>query len=213
MIILYIIIALVVIFIFFRILEGIITKPNNDFDIYFGVPGSGKTTFAAWIAKKNNKYGRTSHSTVPIKGTYEIKKADIGYYNMSHSSIIWDEAGIDVDNRKFKDNFTPAQVKFLKLHRHYDVDIYCFSQYWNDIDVKLRNLATRLFLVQKSFWPFFIVRREIAKCIGIDEETKQIVDFYQFVTFGSKRIFAPSLWKMFNSHDREPLPKKEFKMY
>jgi replication-associated recombination protein RarA len=27
-------------------------KPKYTFDIYFGVPGSGKTTFAAWIAKR-----------------------------------------------------------------------------------------------------------------------------------------------------------------
>lgn len=211
--ILYILFAIVFIFIIFKLIELFTMKRNNDFDIYFGVPGSGKTTFAAWVHKKTLKRKRNSYSTVPIKGSYEITKKDIGYYDMSHGSIIWDEAGIDVDNRKFKDNFTPEQVAFLKLHRHYDTDIYCFSQYWNDIDIKLRNLATRLFLVKKSFLPFFIVRKEIKKCIGINKETRQIEDFYDFVFLGSKRIFSPSLWKMFNSHECPELPKKDFKKY
>lgn len=206
--------AIVILFLIFKIVYCLFfEKKNNTFDIYFGVPGSGKTTFAAWLTKKCQKNKRDVYSTVPIKGTYQVEKDDIGYYDISDGLLCWDEAGVDCDNRNYKSNFSPKQVKWLKYHRHYNVDIACFSQYWNDIDIKLRNLATRLFLVQKSFIPFFVKRREIGKRIGIDEQTKQIIDEYYFVPFSTKRIFCKELWKMFNSHEREELPRKDFKKY
>ena len=82
-----------------------------------------------------------------------------------------------------------------------------------DIDLKLRKLATRLFIVNKSIIPGFIKRKEIEKFIGIDENTKQLVDQYKFKLFGTKWIYAPKLWKMFNTLERKELPKKEFEKY
>lgn len=183
---------------------------NNTFTIYFGVPGSGKTTFAAYLTKKDLKKKKKVLSTVPIKGTYKVSKDDIGYYDISDCRLLWDEAGVDCDNRNYKKNFTHEQVEWLKYHRHYNVNIDCFSQYWNDIDIKLRNLATELYLVKKSFFPYFIKRKRIGKRIGIDEQTKQIIDEYYFVPFSTKYIFCAKLWKMFNSHEHKDLPTKDF---
>lgn len=183
---------------------------NNTFTIYFGVPGSGKTTFAAYLTKQDIKKNKKVFSTVPIKGTYKVTKEDIGYYDISNGRLLWDEAGIDCDNRNYKKNFTHEQVEWLKFHRHYNVDIDCFSQYWNDIDIKLRNLATELYLVKKSFFPYFIKRKRISKRIEIDKQTKQIIDEYYFVPFSTKYIFCVKLWKMFNSHEHKDLPVKEF---
>lgn len=197
------------------ILELFFKKRNNTFDTYFGVPGSGKTTLAAYLAKKTQKKGRKVHSNVSIKGCYAITRHDIGHYDMSHSLVLCDEAGVEFNNRSYSKNFDYEQIEFLKHHRHYDVDLAFFSQYWNDIDVTLRRLSTRLFLLEKSFIPFFIKRKKIGKRIGIDPNTKQIIDEYYFVffLFGTRYIFSPALWKMFNTHERKEMPKKDFELY
>ena len=43
--------------------------------------------------------------------------------------------------------------------------------------------------------------------------THDIIDQYYFVLFGSKWIFCPKLWKMFNTEERKELPKKEWQKY
>lgn len=210
-----ILLTLLILYVLLIILELFLKKRNNTFDTYFGVPGSGKTTLAAYLAKKAQKRKRTVYSNVDIKGCYEITRSDIGHYDMSHSLILCDEAGVEFNNRNYSKNFTTEQIDFLKHHRHYDCDMAFFSQYWNDIDVTLRRLSTRLFLLQKSMLPFFIKRKKIGKRIGIDPNTKQIIDEYYFVffLFGTRYIFSPSLWKMFNTHEKKELPKKKFRLY
>lgn len=207
--------ALIISYLILFILELFLKKRNNTFDTYFGVPGSGKTTLAAYLAKKTQKKKRKVHSNVSIKGCYAITRHDIGHYDMSHSLVLCDEAGVEFNNRSYSKNFDYEQIEFLKHHRHYDVDLAFFSQYWNDIDVTLRRLSTRLFLLQKSMIPFFIKRKKIGKRIGIDPNTKQIIDEYYFVffLFGTRYIFSPALWKMFNTHERKEMPKKDFELY
>jgi len=193
------------------ILEMFFFKPGNTFDVYFGVPGSGKTTFAAWLAKRAQKRGKKVYSNVDIKGCYAVDKDDIGKYDVSDGLLLFDEAGIDYENRRFKE-FSPEAVKFYKKHRHYNVDIVMFSQDL-DMDIKLRKLATRYYLIKKSFFPFCISRKTIAKKIDINRDTGEITDFHYFVKFSRKLIFAPGVWKMFNTHEREELPYKKFRKY
>ena len=196
---------------FLLILEMIFVKPGCRFDIYFGVPGSGKTTFAAWIAKKQFRRGNAVYSNVAIKGAYKLQKTDIGKYLIENGSIILDEAGVDYNNRNFK-KFNDDETYFFKFHRHYKVHIFLFSQDL-DMDIKLRKLATRIFLVRKSIIPFFISRKQIGKKIGIDKQTKQIIEEYNFKWFSTKLIFSPMLWKMFDTYDRKELPKKKWEKY
>lgn len=181
--------------------------------IYFGVPGSGKTTFAAWLAKKDLKKGRKVWSNVPITGTFQFDpQTDIGKYMIAGGRVIIDEAGIEYNNRNFK-KFSDEQNYFYKYHRHYQTDVDIFSQGYDDMDKKLRLLAQRLYVVKKSILPFFIVRKQIAKRVGINEMTKEIIDEYYFVPFGSKHIFSPFLWKLFNTYSRKELPQKEWKRW
>lgn len=188
-------------------------KRNCNFSTYFGVPGSGKTTVAACLSKHNLKHHIPVYSNVPIKGCYEIVKEDIGKYKIENGLLILDECGTEFDNRNYKSNFTNEQVRWFKKHRHYQVDIACFSQYWNDIDIKLRNLSTSLYLIKPSIIPFFVVRKKIKKYIGINKDTKEIVDEYSFVPFSSFYFYSPSVWKMFKTHDKEELPIKKFNIY
>lgn len=213
---LYIMYALLIIYAVGFILEMLFKKRNNRFDTYFGVPGSGKTTFAAYLTKKALKKKKNVFSNVSLKGAYAISKEDIGKYDMSNGLILCDEAGVEFNNRNYAKNFADYQIDFLKHHRHYNDDLCFFSQYWNDIDVTLRRLSTRLFLLKPCFIPFCVKRKKIGKRIGIDKETKQIIDEYYFVPFfffGTKYIFSPPLWKMFNTHEKKPLISKQFKKY
>ena len=196
-----------------HILQIIITKRNYHFDIYFGVPGSGKTTMCAWLTKKYKKKHKNSSvfCNVDIKGTYEITKEDIGHYDISDGLLLFDEVGIDFNNRNFKTNFDKQQLEFFKKHRHHRVDVAIFSQFWEDPDKKLRDLTTRIFILKKSIIPFCISRRTIKKWVGINKETHQIEDQYKFVFMSRKIIFAPKVWKMFNTHDVYSLPYKKFK--
>lgn len=205
-------IAIIIIFLKV-IIESFFMKKQCSFDIYFGVPGSGKTTFAAYLSRKRLKKKGTVFSNVPIKGTYQLNPVeDLGTYDTSNALIIVDEAGIEYNNRNFK-NFKKNNLEFYKYHRHYKCDVAIFSQDYADMDLKLRKLATQYFLVQKSFFPFFIKRKLIRKKIGIDELTHDIIDQYYFVLFGSKWIFCPKLWKMFNTEEHKELQKKNWIKY
>lgn len=181
--------------------------------IYFGVPGSGKTTFAAYLAKHDLKRGGRVFSNVPIKGCMQYNaRQDLGQFDMSNSRIILDEVGIEFNNREFKD-FKKRELEFFKLHRHYQTAIDVFSQSYDDMDKKIRCLAQRLYVVKRSLIPFCIVRRTIGKKIGINELTKEITDEYYFIPFSRKIIFMPLLWKLFDSYDCPELDKKDFNFY
>ena len=205
----------IMLFIVLKIYSVVKIKRNNTFSTYFGVPGSGKTTVAAWLVRKAKKHKKKHnvYSNVPILGAYAIEKSDIGKYMMSDGLLILDECGTEFDNRNYKSNFTQEQVKFFKYHRHYNLDVACFSQFWNDIDIKLRNLSTNLFLLKPSIVPFFVCRRRIKKKIGINKDTKEIQDQFEFVPFSGYYFFAPSVWNMFKTHARDELPLKSFDVY
>lgn len=212
MTIVYILVGLMFIFLVLKIMEIIICK-RNEFTIYFGVPGSGKSTVAALLAKKTlKKNKRKVLSNFAIKGTYILEKKDIGHYDMTNTLLILDEAGVDFDNRNWKNNLDQDQVYFFKHHRHYNSDIVLFSQSL-DMDCKLRNLATKLKVVKSSIIPFFIVTKTIAKKIDINKETGEIIDRYYWIPLSGKRYFSPKAWKLFNSYTRRELEIKDFERY
>lgn len=134
---------------------------------------------------------------------------DIGTYMICDGRVIIDEAGIEYDNRAHKE-FSKKSLYFYKYHRHYELAIDIFSQGYDDMDKKLRTLAQRLYVVKKSLLPWFVCRRQIRKKIGINEYTKDIMDEYEFVPFSRKYIFAPLVWKSFNTLSRKSFPEKDW---
>ena len=209
-------------------------------NVYFGVPGSGKTTFAAHLTKwalhenaiirfcrKNqnfitrpilkSKYLKRRipvYSNVPITGAYKLDpKEDIGTYMIEDAKVIIDEAGIEYNNRNYK-SFPQEAIYFYKYHRHYKVSVDVFSQSYEDMDVTLRRLAQNFYVVRRSLVPFYIVARRIRRRVGIDER-QQIADLYSMglPILDTKRIFSPPLWKLFNSYSRKELPAKKWERW
>lgn len=118
-------------------------KHPLQLNIYFGVPGSGKTTYAAYLAKQAQRESiiirlcrrfpcRFTHwilsgsnwkraypvwSNVPIQGTYQLNaKSDIGVYMIQDGKMIIDEAGVEFNNRDYK-AFPKSAIRFFKYHR------------------------------------------------------------------------------------------------
>lgn len=188
-------------------------------NVYFGVPGSGKTTYAAYLAKRHSRESliirlcrrfpcRFSSwilngkswkracpvwSNVPIKGTLRLDaKKDIGVVMIQDSEMIIDEAGVEFNNRDYKAFPKPA-IRFFKYHRHYGVSVDVFSQSFEDMDVTLRRLAQNFYVVKKSIIPWFVVTKRIRRKVGIDDNTHQLCDHYAFGLpfLDSKWIFCP----------------------
>lgn len=212
-------------------------KHREQVNVYFGIPGSGKTTYAAYLSKqamhetlaykiwikwptnffvrllfRNCRVPLTVFSNVPIIGTYQLDpKSDLGVYEVSNGKIIIDEASIEYNNRNFK-SLPHETIRFFKLHRHYHTSIDVFSQSFDDMDITLRRLAHSYFLVKKSLFPYFIKVKKIYRKVGIDENTHQIADLFNFGLpfLDDQYIFMPTLWKMFDSYDAPELPHKDF---
>ena len=216
-------------------------KHPLQLNVYFGVPGSGKTTLAAYFSKQcqkesiviklckrfpcgftrwiiNGKHWKRKidvYSNVPISGTYKVDaRKDIGKYLIEDGKLIIDEAGVEFNSRNYK-TFSQEAIKFFKYHRHYGVSVDVFSQSHEDMDITLRRLAQRFYVVKKSLIPFFICVKPIRRKVGIDENTHQIVDAYSFAPLGigTKYIFMPVLWKMFDTYEHDPLPEKKWEYW
>lgn len=197
---------------------------------YFGVPGCGKTTLAAKKARQINKKIKRDKFRVKLglkpicpydkvltnfecKDCFKIDFKDIGRYDIQRCCVILDEITIDADNRDFK-NFSKRSVEGFIYHRHYFIDIFYYTQNWNAVDKKIRDLTHTLFFVKRSDLPFFRLftkARRIYRTIDINEHTKEIVNGYRFPNLfelflnfiGLVKIgeicFRPFYYKDFNS--------------
>lgn len=181
--------------------ESVICKPANQFVHIFCPPGTGKTTLAAKIVRDARKSDRVVYSNVPIITSKKFCLDDMGKKDLRHCILIIDEAGSTLSNRKWYQNLNEKQIDFLKKHRHYDVDIYTFSQAYGDIDNKFRELTTRLLMLKKSRLPFFV--RAIAIHKKMDLINGQIVEFFEYDKSNSFRFFVVNLWAYFNSWQKD----------
>lgn len=207
---------------------------------YFGLPGCGKTTQAAKKARQINRKierdrKRVAHgkkrlckydyvlTNFKCEGCYKINFSDIGVYDICNCAIILDELTIDADSRDFK-NFKRSSVEGFIYHRHYDNDIWWYTQQWDAVDKKIRNLTSDLwYSVKPVLFPFslFTVSRRIFRTIKINEYTGEIQYGYRFPNiferilsfFGLLNLkqltFRPFYYKDFDSFSR-PLKLKPF---
>jgi len=196
----------------FKHAEKIICKPPNKFVQVFAPPGTGKTTLAAKLVRNALIEGKDVYSNVPIIGAKQLDLKDLGKYLLENCILIIDEAGAELSNRNWMTNLSDAQIRFLKKHRHYGVDIWLFSQAYGDVDNKFRELTTMLLMLKKDWKPFFVKAMAIKK--NMDLINGQIVEFFEWDKANSFKFFVVNVWAYFNSYDRtEIYDKKRFKKY
>lgn len=188
---------------------------------YFGLPGSGKTTFLTRIAqkelKKMNK-GKSTYNHVLTNfycdGCEKINYTELGNYDIENSLILLDEITLDADSRNFK-QFDQSHKEFFLLHRHYNCTIIYFTQQYDGVDKKIRDITSSLFFVKKRLcWS---VATRIYRTLDIVELTKEIVQGYRFPNW-FESLFAkdvhqicyrPHWYKFFDSWER-PADKKPY---
>lgn len=186
----------------FSLAQKIICKKPNDFWEVIAPPGTGKTTLAANITRKAILEHKKVYSNVPIRGAIQIHvKEDLGKYDIHDAKIIIDEAGSDLNNRNWARNLTNDCVEYIKKHRHYNIDMYCFSQAPNDMDNKFRDLVTKMYLLNRSRVPFAIYAQALRKVMKL--EGGQIAEYLEEDRASSFRFFMPPTWAYFNSFDRK----------
>lgn len=200
--------------------EAIKCRQPNKFVNIFAPVGSGKTTLAVDIVREqiyqkiledSKERKRKVYSNVPILGTYKLRVRDLGKFLISNCTIIIDEAGIEMNNRDYKTNFTKPMLAWFKKHRHYKADIYYFSQAWEDADKKMRDLATELWLLESSIIPFRVKVKIIRKKIEIVEG--EIKDWYFHNLFDSFGFWKFKSWAYFNTEEIDDLEPYENYMY
>lgn len=189
--------------------------------LYFGLPGSGKSTYASLIVDQCQKANIPVYCNFPVKGTYQFDPvSDLGKHMLENCVLIIDEGGLVFNNRDFA-KFSKSNLEFFKLHRHYNTEIHIFSQGINDCDIKIRQLAQKIFYIERCLMPYSRRIRRVKRYLGIDENG-QLIDKYDFVPFSKKLIWLPSFWNMFDSFNKpielversysfiEPLVKPSF---
>lgn len=160
---------------------------------YFGLPGVGKSTMLAKIARQENKRikrGKSKYKRVltnfPVKDCYQLDFKNLGVIDMSDSLVLIDEITMDADNRQFK-SFPVSARDFFILHRKYGCDIVYFTQNWNAVDKKIRDLTAELYYLKRL--PFFTTGTRIFRRMDINDYSSEIVYGYRF----------PNLWERIKS--------------
>lgn len=189
---------------------------------YFGIPGCGKTTTLARISKKELKrfkkrYEHIYTVNVDIKGCTRITKEDFRKYRFYNSLILWDEITLDYDNRNYKD-FTEEDKESWLLHRHLGLDIIYFTQNYENVDKKIRDLTLDLWYMSKSVIPFlsgFTTAKRIYRNITINEQNSDLTLGYRFCNFiesifvnNYKIIYRRFYYKLFDSFEELGLEKR-----
>lgn len=196
--------------------------------LIFGLPGCGKTTLYASKAVKTSNaislgvspykriYGNIHLNDVPH---YTRIKFDwLGQYDIRDALVLIDEATLEADNRNYK-NFPEHIKQFFLLHRHFKTDIYLFSQSWDSMDKRIRQITDNVYYAYKGRFtgkfftriykvPYGIIIPDPKKSDG--EKLGEIIQGYCkpniFIRLLSPWVYRPTYYKYFDSWETPMLP-------
>lgn len=201
---------------------------EKDMLMFFGLPGSGKTTVCADIVRQCECDKHLKHvvpyCNFPMVGAYRVERSEIGVYDLSVGDrvplVLLDEAStvyykrnatLKVKNKvtgQMENSFSDTENRFYSMHRHYHTEIVMFAQSWDGVDLRLRELSTGLYYVEPSRMPGLIKIRKISKIFTIDERN-QPTDGYEFQKFSKRYVLARRCWKYFDTYDAPALQEFE----
>lgn len=118
--------------------------------------------------------------------------------------------GIEFNSRNW-DKLSQNFIAFFKLHRHFKLDIYIFSQ-GNDIDITLRRLSQQWYKIVRPWWLFGKWSQLIPVTTSLvieGGEWKLVYEPDKFI-FSSHYVPIYKTWKYFDSFDIPDLPVKKF---
>lgn len=194
----------IVIYLFFLFLYWFFHE-NNFYKtiMVFGKKGSGKTSYIAKQSQNFLKKGYKVYSNIEIPGTYLFDPQDLQNFKPEPESIVFcDEVGLIWDNRDFK-SFSKGFNVFFKYSRQYKLRIYLFSQAWNEIDLKIRNLTDSLCYLTRI--GKLSICKPIYKKTGLSVDSEgngTMVDTYSFAPFFLWEFtYLPRYYGLFKSYD------------
>ena len=226
----WIFVIFALIYLFLYLLRKYILKYKFKFDesamiMFFGLPGSGKSTVCADIVrqicfarKRFNKFvpkDTDVYCNFPVIGANTLCRDQIGSVDFrstgDHAVLLIDEASTVYFKRNAmskdpKNKFKDSENEFHSMHRHYKTMEVFFAQSWDGVDLRLRELSTGLYYVEPSRIRPFIKIRKIIKIFKIDENS-QPIDGYDFEKWSSRYVYAPAAWLLFDTYHAPDLPK------
>ena len=192
---------------------------------YFGLPGCGKSTMLAMIAKRELKRmeaGKSPYkrilSNYYIKGCHKLNFKEIGLVDMSWSLLLIDEISLDADSRDYK-SFDKQLKQFFILHRHYHCDVIYATQQYDGVDRKIRELTHNLYYLKKAGNLSYATA--IYRKITITEESDikmgyifpTLIQIFTNMRSNLQLCLRPFYYDMFDTHDAPYLPKQRFTKY
>lgn len=180
---------------------------------YFGLPGSGKTTYLTMIAQRELRRirkGKSKYKRVLTNfycgGCDRLDPLQLSSERPCDSLVLIDEITLLFDSRDFK-KFNLYKDFFI-YHRHANNDIIYFCQQWDGVDKKIRDMTVCLFRV-KRIGPFSCATL-IYRIFEIDKDRHEVVFGYRFPTLFEKLFpfiktiywcFRPLYYKYFDSYE------------
>lgn len=188
----------------------------------FGLPGAGKSSYLAYLAQRVQKGRRLYvgfppfwrlplgtawpyeriYSNFPIAGCYKLNWDMIGFVDFSHCLILIDEIMHVCDSRDWQ-KFTAEKKYFFSMMRHYHSDMIYASQFYDDVDKKIRNLTEQILYIQNR--GAFSRIAPIGKQIAIDRNIEQ--KFVELPPIQSSYILRKKYYHLFNSYHAKQLPE------
>lgn len=129
--------------------------------LYFGLPGAGKSSALVYyllkysmLIEKGMKcpYSRcvSNVRTLPIPHCYYMEYGDMITHDLGAKTLVLiDEGTLQFDSRDHK-NFSKDSLYFFLMHRHFEYDIFIFTQQYNAVDLKIRSICDRVYYIKKG---------------------------------------------------------------